>query len=116
MAQPQKPEVDAMTEKWITSLVMYIVGEVPTIASIKRYIVANWSQVSVPSVYLHDDGYFVVHFNTIEERNEILCGGPYTFFNKPIIVKPWSPDFNFYEEVLRVIPLWIRLPNLPLNC
>lgn len=33
-----------------------------------------------------------------------------------MIIKPWATDFNFYEEVLKVIPLWVKFPNLPLNC
>ena len=28
----------------------------------------------------------------------------------------WTANFNFHNEVLRVIPIWIKLPNLPLNC
>ncbi|XP_021847403.1 uncharacterized protein [Spinacia oleracea] len=95
---------------------MYVVGDVPTIASVKRYIAANWSRVGVPNVFLHDDGYFVIKFNSLAERDEILCKGPYTFFNKPVIIKPWTAAFNFYEEVLKVIPLWVKLSNLPLNC
>lgn len=104
-----------MTERWIISLVMYVVGNVPTIAYVKRYIPANGSQVGTPNVFLHDDGYFVVHFISLADRNEIVCKGPYTFFNRPIIIKYWSPEFNFYKKVLKAIPLWIRLPNLPLN-
>ncbi|KAK4716226.1 hypothetical protein R3W88_014564 [Solanum pinnatisectum] len=34
---------------------------------------------------------------------------------KLVIVKPWSTSFNFRDEVLKVIPLWVRFPNLPLN-
>lgn len=30
-------------------------------------------------------------------------------------MKPWDPNFNFYEEVLRVIRLWIKLLKIPLN-
>ncbi|XP_010693202.1 uncharacterized protein LOC104906181 [Beta vulgaris subsp. vulgaris] len=33
-----------------------------------------------------------------------------------MIVKPWTPDFSFKEEVLKIIPIWVKLPNLPLNC
>ncbi|KAK4727179.1 hypothetical protein R3W88_032096 [Solanum pinnatisectum] len=33
-----------------------------------------------------------------------------------MIIKPWAHDFNLKEEVLRTIPLWVKLPNLPLNC
>lgn len=47
---------------------------------------------------LHDNGYFVIQFHSLDYRNEIIYGGPYTFFNRPVIIKPWGPDFNFYEE------------------
>ncbi|XP_019265727.1 PREDICTED: uncharacterized protein LOC109243273 [Nicotiana attenuata] len=36
--------------------------------------------------------------------------------NKPIIVKVWSADFDFTKEVLQTIPVWVKYPNLPLNC
>ncbi|XP_021765919.1 uncharacterized protein LOC110730423 [Chenopodium quinoa] len=35
---------------------------------------------------------------------------------KPAIIKPWSPKFDFGAEILRTIPLWVKFPNLPLNC
>ena len=38
------------------------------------------------------------------------------FNSRPLIVKTCTPGFNFNEEVLRVIPLGVKLPNLPLNC
>ncbi|XP_070035121.1 uncharacterized protein [Nicotiana tomentosiformis] len=31
-------------------------------------------------------------------------------------MKAWTPEFNLHDEVLRNIPLWVRFPNLPLNC
>lgn len=31
-------------------------------------------------------------------------------------MKPWTTKFNFHDEVLKVIPLWVRLPHLPLRC
>lgn len=33
-----------------------------------------------------------------------------------MIVKRWSTNFDLYEEVLRVIPVWCTLPKLPLHC
>lgn len=38
------------------------------------------------------------------------------FVNKPVISKVWDPGFDFKKKVLRMIPLWIKLPNLPLQC
>ncbi|XP_009774916.1 uncharacterized protein [Nicotiana sylvestris] len=60
--------------------------------------------------------YFVVKFNSVEDRDAVLMSGPHTIRNKPIIVKAWSPNFDFDIEVLQTIPIWVKLPNLPLNC
>lgn len=69
-----------------------------------------------PQIYYHNEDYFVIRFQNLEERNEVLYSGPHTINNRPVIMKAWTPDFNLYEEVLNTIPLWIKLPNLPLNC
>lgn len=52
----------------------------------------------------------------LEDKNEILFSSPYTFNSTPIITKDWTPNFNFHEAIMRVVPPWIRFPNLPLNC
>ena len=31
------------------------------------------------------------------------------------MVKKWSTNFDFKAEILRVMPVWIRLPSLPLH-
>lgn len=116
VAQLQQAELESLSGKWMASMVLYVVGETPTIAAVNRYIADVWNHVAQPEVFLHDDGYFIVKLLTVEDRNDIIYGGPYLFYNKPLILKPWTSDFNFYEEVLKVIPLWVKLPNLPLNC
>ncbi|XP_021736996.1 uncharacterized protein LOC110703500 [Chenopodium quinoa] len=69
-----------------------------------------------PDVYWHDDGYFIINMCSSDDRDTILCSGPHMIFGKPAIVKPWCPDFDFHSEILRTIPLWVKFPNLPLNC
>lgn len=51
-----------------------------------------------------------------EDRELVLYSGPYMLTNRPVIVKGWRPRFNFKDGVLRTIPLWVCLSNLPLNC
>ncbi|XP_075078414.1 uncharacterized protein LOC142164326 [Nicotiana tabacum] len=46
----------------------------------------------------------------------ILCEGPYTVNNRPMIMKQWSSQFDFDAEFLTEIPLWVRFPKLPMNC
>ncbi|KAG5614545.1 hypothetical protein H5410_014369 [Solanum commersonii] len=112
----QKDEIDKATEEWKQALILYVVGESPTIAAMERYIALQVNTVSKPKVYYHNDGYFLVRFANLDDRNEVLYSGPHLLNNRPIIVKVWSPEFDFNKEVLQTIPIWVKYPNLPLSC
>ena len=51
----QNEDLEAMSSKRITSMVIYTVGENPTIASIRRFIASNWNHVAQPEIFLHDE-------------------------------------------------------------
>ncbi|KAK6791684.1 hypothetical protein RDI58_010765 [Solanum bulbocastanum] len=57
-----------------------------------------------------------VRISSLDDRNEVLYYGPHILNNKPIIVKVWSVDFNFNKEVLQTVRIWVKYPNLSLNC
>ncbi|XP_016496576.1 uncharacterized protein LOC107815508 [Nicotiana tabacum] len=97
-------------------MVLYVVGGSPTIGAMERYIASVWNFVAKPKVYFHNDSFFVVRFNSIEDRDVVLYLWPHMLNNKPIIVKMWSADFDFNKEVLQTIPISVKYPNLPLNC
>lgn len=58
----------------------------------------------------------MIKMSSRDSRDVVVYVGPHLFYGKPMIIKPWSTSFNFHNEVLKVIPIWIKLPNLPLNC
>ncbi|KAK6780222.1 hypothetical protein RDI58_022406 [Solanum bulbocastanum] len=103
-------------EKWAPSIVIYVVGTAPSIGAMERFILEQGTFTIKPVILYHKDGYFVVRFANEGERNMVLCSGPQYLMRQPVIMKPWVPDFNFKEEMLTTIPLWVKLPNLPLNC
>lgn len=110
----EQGEFDKMSVVWDHSIVLYVVGHMPSIGDIFRNIAKEWPHVSKPNVFLQDEGYFVVRFATVKDMESVLLAGPYSFFGKPMIVKPWSSNFDFKANILRVIR--IKLPNFPLNC
>ncbi|XP_021835842.2 uncharacterized protein [Spinacia oleracea] len=112
----QQSELNRCNSLWSNAVVMFVIGETPTIASVMRFITKEWNHVAMPKVFLHDEGYFVLKFGSVEDKDAVLFAGPHFFYGKPTILKQWSPSFHFHEEVLKVIPLWIKFPNLPLNC
>ncbi|XP_015169930.1 uncharacterized protein [Solanum tuberosum] len=103
-------------EKWAPSLVVYVVGTAPSIGAMERFIMGQGNFSTKPIILYHIDGYFVVRFANEEDRDMVLCSGPHHLLRRPVIMKPWVPEFNFKEEILTTIPLWVKLPNLPLNC
>ncbi|KAL9689170.1 hypothetical protein QQ045_033604 [Rhodiola kirilowii] len=50
-----------------------------------------------------------------EEFNRILALGPWYFDNRPLILKPWSPDENYELESVTSLPIWMRFPGLNLH-
>ncbi|XP_070008619.1 uncharacterized protein [Nicotiana sylvestris] len=74
----EKEEVDKETEKWRYALIVYFIGE-------------------VPDIYLHEEGYYMIKFQSIEDLIEIYHDGSYSIGSRPIILK-------------------VRFPKLPMNC
>ncbi|XP_021726863.1 uncharacterized protein LOC110694012 [Chenopodium quinoa] len=103
-------------KKWGNALIFYVVGYSPTISAVHKFIADNWSNIAKLYIFWHDEGYFIINLKSDDDKNAILCSDPHMFFGKPAIVKAWSDKFDFHAEILRTIPLWIKLPNIPLNC
>lgn len=104
-------DVAQYDEKLAPSIVVYVVGSSPTIRAVKRFISAQGKFTMKPVILYHTDGYFVVRFGNEEERDIVLCSGPHYMMQRPVIIKPWTTKFNFKEEILTTISLWVKLPN-----
>ncbi|KAG5632241.1 hypothetical protein H5410_003958 [Solanum commersonii] len=79
----------------------------------ERFIHEHGTFTIKPVILYYKDKYFVVRFANEEERDMVLCLVPHYLMRRPIIMKPWVPEFNFKEEILITIPLRVKLPNLP---
>lgn len=64
-----------------------MVGESPNFTHMERFVHRNWNQVVKSEVFLYEDGFYIVKFQSPKDRDDVLCSGPYTFNNKPIILR-----------------------------
>lgn len=99
---------------WEYALIMYVIGRDISTNSVKQFMESNWSFVKLPDLFYNDGGYFIMRFHSFQEKDEVLSKGPYTILNMPMLLRDWSPDFNLKRDKLRSIPIWIKLPQLPL--
>ncbi|CAO2827239.1 unnamed protein product [Amaranthus hypochondriacus] len=116
IVQIESNDVVDLISVWESAVVIYVVGGNISSDILRGYIRKHWTCINMPVIHAHEDGYFIVKFANEKECEEILNGGPYFLNRAPMVVKRWSKTFDFQEEILRVIPVWIRLPSLPLHC
>ncbi|PHU03155.1 hypothetical protein BC332_28406 [Capsicum chinense] len=57
----------------------------------------------------------LVQYKVKTEEGPSAAIGPYTYRNRPIILRNLSIDFEFKPECLHKVPLWVKFPSLPLR-
>ena len=65
VVQLEGKEVQQEEQKWKSALIAYVIGEGPGYNTMKRYIMLNWSSVSKPELFLHEDGYCLSSFRRL---------------------------------------------------
>ncbi|XP_058783376.1 uncharacterized protein LOC131658056 [Vicia villosa] len=96
------------------SLVLYALGCELSMHAVKNFMSKNWYFVQLPDMYYHEEGYFILRFNSFKDRDDVLMKGPYSIRNMPLLIREWRPEFNLQTDLLRTLPIWVKLPNLPL--
>jgi hypothetical protein len=66
-------------------------------------------------IILVANNYFLVIFSCMVDRNRAFEGGPYFFNQVGLFIKPWHTGFNSADEIPSQVPVWVRLPRLPLE-
>ncbi|OIS97215.1 hypothetical protein A4A49_22998 [Nicotiana attenuata] len=87
-------EVEEQSRRWRTSLIGYVIGGSPQFKEMLKFVYGVWHFASTPQVLIHDEGYFIFKFESAEDRDMVLQNGPYTFNNRPMMLKIWEPDFQ----------------------
>lgn len=90
----------------------------PSLGDLHKWISEHWEPIVAECVqiYPHARGFFVVVFQNEVDRNKIL--GRCQWFwedSHSLLLKPWHLAFNPNSETFDSTPIWIRLPNLPLQ-
>ncbi|XP_019261248.1 PREDICTED: uncharacterized protein LOC109239178 [Nicotiana attenuata] len=108
-------DLKAQEEYWKTALIRYVIGENPYEKAMENYVLNVWNFVTKPKILMHAEGYCIFRFNSKADRDLVLQSGPYTFRNKPVVLRIWEIDFTFNKDVLSTIPVWVRFPGLPVG-
>jgi hypothetical protein len=106
--------VASPADLWKFCLIGFVVGKFPGYASLSHYIDRNWKHHA--NFTMHDFGWLIFAFPTEHEMLEVLGGGPYYVFGRPLILKVIPDFFDFKPNDTTKMPTWVRFPNLRLRC
>jgi hypothetical protein len=65
---------------------------------------------------IHDSGWLVFKFASELDMLAVLNGGPYYVFGRLLILKIMPDYFDFDTSDMVRMLVWVRFPNLPLQC
>ncbi|CAK8563925.1 unnamed protein product [Lathyrus sativus] len=105
-----KEDVEADMRFWETSLIMYVLETNLSMHAVKNYMTRTWNFVTLSEIYYNDEEYFILKLKSCKDRDKVIMNGPYTFQNMPMVIMEWRQDFSMERDVLRTIPLWVKLP------
>ncbi|XP_058775694.1 uncharacterized protein LOC131649972 [Vicia villosa] len=83
--------------------------------AVKNFMAKAWNFVTLPDMYYHEEGYFLLRFKNHYYMDAVMMKGPCTIRKIPMILKEWRPDYNVKEDMLRTLPIWVTLPKFPLH-
>ncbi|XP_074288389.1 uncharacterized protein LOC141613551 [Silene latifolia] len=96
-------------------LLQFTHEDIKTEALVEDYIYNVWGRFGVERVSFLDNGVFLVRFTKNEDRDALLQSVYYLYDNKPIVIKPWTVDMELVKAKVDVVPVWVKLFNVPLK-
>ncbi|OIT37131.1 hypothetical protein A4A49_01996 [Nicotiana attenuata] len=105
--QIEEEDVNELKEYWDNALTGYVLGDTPYEKSMVSYVESVWDFLDKPQILYHRDGYYVFRFVDMKDKEVVIQAGPYTYYNKPLILQNWEIDFHIDPKCITTIPLWI---------
>jgi len=106
-------DVDDVAEIWGFCLVGQFTGRFPGMDAV-RTIREGWKVEC--KHWVHRSGWIVFKFTSEEDRLSVLNGGPYFIYGRSLMLKNMPRCFRFGGEEFATVPVWVQLPDLPLDC
>jgi hypothetical protein len=99
-------------------LIGQFMGLWPSSRTTENWVQRNWRPLITNSVtsYAVGRGYFIFEFISQEDRDLIFRNGPYFMGTQGLYLNRWTPSFDPASEIPKDVPVWVRLPNLPIHC
>ncbi|CAK8531500.1 unnamed protein product [Lathyrus sativus] len=113
--QIEEADVEAEVKFWESALILYALGVYLSMNAVTQFMSRTWNFVTLPEMFYNEEGFFILRFHSFHDKELVLMKGSYSIRNRPTLLREWKPDFSMNKDMLRTIPLWVKLPQLSLH-
>nr|GEV23295.1 hypothetical protein [Tanacetum cinerariifolium] len=92
-------------------------GVTPSMVDIMVEIEKNtWSKYGlVRYMFNSSTRLFSFQFSSVQELDAMFENGPWFIKNNSLILKKWHPDENLLKEDVSIVPVWVKLYDVPVT-
>ena len=99
-------DLQPLEEAWGHNLIGYVASRFPG----KKALLECCQKWGMKFSYLtHESGWLVFKFESEDDLNQVLSASPYFIFQRPLLLKVMPVFFDFGNEELSKIPVWVKL-------
>ena len=106
--------VQELSALWKEALVVKLLGKHIAYTAIQEKLKVLWHLQARFDIMDVGNNYFMVKFDTSEDREKVIIGGPWMIQEHYLAVKEWTPQFNLSESCFGQTMVWVRLSALNL--
>ncbi|XP_077221623.1 uncharacterized protein LOC143855390 [Tasmannia lanceolata] len=111
----ENEELEEIGCKWRTSLVGYFIGRRPYFMNLRENLSRKWNLKGELQIFTLSNGFYLFQFTCLEDCDSVLESGEHSYAGRPLILRKWKPGTPLEKLNLTSIPVWVRLPGLPLE-
>ena len=86
------------SKEWESTLLGYFLGKKLPYSLVRNATSRFWGKQRLNDLLATENGYFFFKFNSREESEAALEGGPWHITGQPIILKKWTPGLKLQKD------------------
>ncbi|KAJ1380290.1 Zinc finger, CCHC-type [Sesbania bispinosa] len=120
--RPTRPVVKVTKEErkqacqpWKHSIIIKLLGKKVTMKFLWLRLEKLWHPLGEMELIDLENEYFLVRFSNFNDVSHVFEGGPWMILGHYLVIQKWHPEIFPFEDELRRVAVWIRIPSLPIE-
>ncbi|XP_061362094.1 uncharacterized protein LOC133305866 [Gastrolobium bilobum] len=100
---------------WRQAVIVKLLGKKVGVRFLLNRLLRMWNISGTYEFIDLENYYFLFRFSNKNDYSHVLEDGPWIIADHYMVVQRWRPFFNPYDDEIRKLAVWIRIPGLPIE-